>query len=160
MPCNLCARPQGDGPGQCRDLETWACKDAQIARLQAQVVALEAQLLAEQTQAQHTHTRWREALDLLRAQGWREIGVGADPAIGQWCVLYDGDPGATYPYHLVRAEAEEWGSVRPLAYWTRHAGDRWLPLEAPGLCARSLAPRLQPPPPRPRSPPASRRKRR
>ena len=101
MPCSLCHRPQGDDPRQCSNPETWACKDAQIERLRAQVPR------------------------------WQTIGIGADPAIGQWCVLYDGDPGATYPYQLVRAEAEEWGSVRPLAYWNRHAGDRWLPLEAP-----------------------------
>ena len=131
MPCSLCARPYGDSPGQCRDPETWACKDAQIERLRTVLAGGAVTIPAGVELPPEVAMGEQIAVYTQPQMGWREIGVGADPAIGQWCVLYDGDSGATYPYQVVRAEAEEWGSVRPLAYWNRHAGDRWLPLEAP-----------------------------
>ena len=60
---------------------------------------------------------------------WQTIGTDQDPPDGQWCVLLDADD--PEDSKIVRAvHGEDWEQAIDRAFWSRHAGDRWLPLVA------------------------------
>lgn len=104
------------------------CTAARDAWQTAEIARLTAELASERDKADKWHALATAAQDEAQTGRWRTIGVEADPAPGQWCVLHDGDTDAIYLYRLVRACSEEWESAQPMAFWNRHHGDRWLPL--------------------------------
>lgn len=139
--CANCGQPVGDSvinPAHRALAEAYYRHSDEIEKLTAKITELQTKLDAATAKLVQRGARCYDleaALETAQAElfrrGWKTIGVEGDPQPSQWCVLYDGDSDAVYPYRIVRACDEEWEGAHPLRFWNRHAGDRWLPLVAP-----------------------------